>query len=46
VTATLTPPASRVRTAGWLCAAGALVGVISGLLFTVVPPAVASDRYS
>jgi hypothetical protein len=42
----LTVPASRLRTAGWLCTAGALIGVAGGLVLIMVSPAVASDRYS
>jgi hypothetical protein len=42
----LTASASRVRTAGWLCTAGALIGLAGGLVLIMVSPAVASDRYS
>lgn len=35
-----------VRTVGWLCAIGALIGVIGGLVTGFVEPAVSTDRWS
>jgi hypothetical protein len=46
VTAALSPPASGVRTAGWLSAVGAPFDALGGVLLITVSPAVASNRYS
>jgi hypothetical protein len=46
MTGTLTRPASRVATAGWLCAVGALIGAAGGLVLALVTPAVGPDRFS
>ena len=35
-----------VRMAGWLCLAGAIIGVIGGLVTAFIEPAVGPDRYS
>jgi hypothetical protein len=44
-TATVSAP-SRVRTAGLLCAAGAALGAIGGLVMAFIPPAVGTERFS
>ena len=43
---TSTAGSSFVRTAGLLCLAGAVIGVISGLVTAFIPPSVSSDWYS
>ncbi len=43
---TSTARSSFVKTAGLLCLAGAVIGVISGLVTAFIPPAVSFDRYS
>jgi hypothetical protein len=46
ITATTATRSGFVRTAGWLCLVGAIIGVIGGLVTAFMPPAVAADRYS
>jgi hypothetical protein len=46
LTATVTSTSSRVRTAGQLCIAGAVLGAVGGLVMAFMQPAVGPDRFS